>query len=367
MKKNSNGSSKARSLVPNKATAFNQSRVKLFLRCPKAYQFRYDYAPPGRELTPKHSSLPLKRGGWMHELQEAHWLGVAGVGKGWTDAHERLTAGFDRLFDEEKEQYGNLPSETERMFKAYLRRWKHEDSIFRVAKLPNGKPAVEFVIEVPLDKYGLSAPFKGKIDLLVEDLEYGGLWIRDAKWVRSVPGPDERMMSPQNIIYVWGMRKSGYDVRGFIYDYGRTKPPSVPTLLKRGGVSTAAKIDTDVATYYAAMVKAHGKKGAKELAKTAYREKLKQIKARESTWYVRERITVDGPRYLNGFREFIAAAKLIEKRNPKLAVRNYIYNCKWNCDYHEICVAEFQGLDISGMLKNQYTIEVERHGPEDIE
>jgi len=350
--------------------AFNQSRVRTFLRCTKAYDFRYDY--PVRELGkkgelhPKRLSLPLKKGGWMHRLMQAHWLHLVDKGPSWEDAHEELCEEFEsRLFDEEREVYSDLPNECRRLMKRYLHFYKDEDQNFKVARLAKGQPAVEFIVEVPLKKYGLGPHvFKGQIDILVRDVEYGGLWIRDAKWVKTIPGPDERMMSPQNIMYVWALRHMGHDVRGFIYDYGRTKPPTTPYILQNGSVTTRKQLDTDVHTYLLAIRKAHGTKW-KTFARTVYKEKLDVLRARESLWFRRERLPVEGPRIEIGFQEYIQACKNIVNRGGPL--RNYVYNCKWNCEFHEPCVAEFQGLDIDRLMKTQFRVEPERYGIQEIE
>lgn len=357
------------------ARAYNQSRVKLYLRCRQAYDFRYDYpirelgAKTG-ELVRKHPSLPLKKGSWMHELQQAHWLEVAGVGKGWKKRHKKLTKNFDKLFDEEKDKYGpDLPGECERLFRGYLRRWEGDEDRFQVARLSDGRPAVEFVIEMDLSGYGVRAPFKGRIDLLVEDREHGGLWIRDGKWVGKIPDPDERMMSPQNILYVKAGQANGLDIRGFIYDYGRTKSPTDPRILKSttrygpaGSVSLASS-DTSYEVYLAAIKRAHGSDW-KLMARTRYRERLQDLRARDVLWYSRERIPVSGPRVEQGVKEFVRAVKEIERRGKP--IRTYLYNCRWNCDFHEPCVAAFQGLDIEEMISRQYEIQGERYTNEDV-
>lgn len=386
----------------SKPHAFNQSRVKQFLRCQRAYYYRYDYpilvmgTEPNTELVHRYPGLPLRRGTWMHALLEAHYKGMVGDSvvyevkkgkktipiecRGWEELNEVMGQQYNKLFDEERELYGDLPGDAARLFKGYLKRWDQEDKRrYRIATLPDGKPAVEFVISYPLNKWGIDAPFKGRVDILVEDLEMGGLWIRDAKWVKAIPGPDERMMSPQNIVYVYVMRKLGFDVRGFIYDYGRTKVPTEPRILKRSsqygpaGSVSLAKCDTTVAVYKAAVKAAHGA-SAKTMVKTYYRDKLEELKRAEVTWYHRERIPVEGPRLQRGFKEFLLACHQIQNRTTRWAdyasggpPRNYIYNCKWNCSYHEPCVAEFQGGDIERLLKTQYVLEAESYKPEEID
>lgn len=368
------GTSESPVLPPVKA--FNQSRVKSFLRCEKQYSFRYDYpilelGVKEGELVPKHPGVGLKRGDWMHQLLEAHWLQLTGVKKkGWMKRHRKLTEEFNQLFDEEKERYGDMPTECAQMMLGYLRRYEKENERFKIAHLHDGSEAIEFVITVPLKKHGIKGQLKGRIDILLEDLDHGGLWIRDAKWVKTIPNPDERMMSPQNIIYGWGLRQLGYDVRGFIYDYGRTKLPSQPTILKRNsqygpaGSVSLARCDTTYEVYLAAVKQAHGENW-KRFAKTRYKEKLLELRARDVLWYRRETIPLMGPRMDQGVREFfIACHRVLDRGEP---VRNYLYNCKFNCDYHQLCVAEFQGLDVEPILKHSYQIEAEKYGAEEIE
>lgn len=361
------------------STTLNQSKVKMYRRCQKQFAFRYDYAPAGRELIPKKKKLPLYRGSWMHALQQAlhhQWAGIEefefpfGEGKqkimlegtSWEDVQEQLTDQYDRLFDEEKEDLGDLPDETERLFKSYLRFWDQDQETYSVA-LYDGEPMIEFLLEAPIP--GLKGmPFKGRLDLVVEDDEYGGLWVWDAKWVRNIPAPDERMMSPQSLLYVWVLRyKLGLDVRGFVYNYGRTKPPTIPRVLKRpaGILSTAQKMDTDYYTYLRAIQELHGKQ-AKRFIHDYYFDKLQQLRGREALWFRRERIPIEEDRIEQALREFkVSATQMRDRPAPKAAPRSYFYNCRFGCDYHELCVAEFTGLNIEPLIKHNYEVVSERY------
>lgn len=353
--------------------AYNQSKIKSFRRCQKQFSFRHDYAPEGKELVPRVPSVPLSRGTWMHALQEAHHLSWAGDRiADWEKTHEKLTAEFNKLFDEEKADRGDLPAECERLFRAYLRFWRDDADNYTVAKLdhrgPDGirvrGPAVEFVVEVSLERWGISEPFKGRIDLLVTDGEYGGLWIWDAKWVKSLPKPDESMMSPQALMYVWALRKMGYPILGFVYNRGRTKAPTIPYVLKDGTVTTRKNIDTDLYTYLSTVKKVHGKKW-KVYARTHYKEKIRDLRGRDKFWFQRERVPVETPRIRRALGEFLASIRDIERRTTGRHVpRTYNFMCKRDCDYHELCVTEFTGLDIQPLIKKRFEIVEERYAEE---
>jgi hypothetical protein len=362
----------------SEAVNFNQSRVRLFRRCQKQYAFRYD-TKEGKEMVPKVSKLPLYRGTWMHALQEAlhyQWAGVdefkVTIGEGktgvaitartWKDVHAALEAKFESLFEEEREELGDLPDECKDMFKRYLRFWKEDQSVYSVVNVGE-KPAIELVVEVPLDDFGLKdCQFKGRIDLVVEDDEYGGAWIWDAKWVGKIPVPDERMMSPQAPLYVWALRKQyGLDVRGFVYNYGRTKPPAVPRLLKRGVLSTRQTMDTDQYTYFKAIKRTHGENYKRYMP--YYKDKLMALKGREALWFDRQRTPIEDSVILAAMREYVATVRDIQRREtrPDYVPRSYFYNCKFSCSYHSPCVAQFAGNDITALLKQDYQFTAERY------
>jgi len=365
---------------------YNQSRVKQFRRCQKQYSFRYDYAAryggrPRQEMVPRRKKLPLYRGSWMHALQQAlhyQWAGVPEFSikfgpntydvSSWKELQEDLAAEFEALFDEEKEDLGDLDDECERLFKSYLRFWKNDRDRYNVVIIDK-KPVIEQIISADIP--GLrGARFKGMIDLLVEDLEYGGLWIWDAKWVRQIPAPDERMMSPQALMYVWALRRKGLDIRGFVFNYGRTKAPTIPYTLQRnssrgpaGSVTRRKKLDTDLYTYLQAIKEAHGDEW--KLWVDFYREKIDDLKGREQLWFRRERIPVEDSRIDRGLKEYISTIQDIQSRS-KVPPRSYFYNCKFSCDYHDLCCAEFQGLDVTPLIQANYEFEGERYGKEDL-
>jgi hypothetical protein len=371
---------------------YNQSRVKMFRRCQKQYAFRYDYAKyyggkSKQEMIPKRKRLPLYRGSWMHALQEAlhhqwagidEWEQVFGEGKQsitinvtrWQDVHAALTEQFEQLFDEEKEELGDMPTDCERLFKSYLRFWDDDQERYSVAIDPMGRPMIELMVSAPLDKFGLeNAAFKGRIDLVVEDDEYDGYWIWDAKWEKTLPNYEERMMSPQAPLYVWALRECyDLDVRGFVFNHARTKPPTVPRVLKRpeGMLSTATKMDTEYYTYLQAIKDNHGKHWKKYIP--YYRDKLEQLQGRDARWFERQRIPVDDDKIVRAVTEYCATVVDVQNRHKlrDAVPRSYFFNCKFGCDYHGLCVTEFNGLEIEPLVKHDFEFVGERYGKEDL-
>lgn len=366
--------------------ALNQSKIKMWRRCQKQFAFRYDYADEGQEMIPKVSNQALTRGSWMHLLQQVHhtlWAGkdVATItvpnpkGRGqitvdidsWEEAHAMMSLHYHTLFEEERDMLGDLPDECDRLFKAYLSYYKDDDQRYKPLVV-DGEVAAEMILEVPLTKWGIDEPFKGTVDLLVEDLEYGGIWVWDAKWVKKVPPAEERMMSPQALLYVWALRRLGYDIRGFVFNYGRTKAPAIPRVLKKpaGMLSMRANMDTNYETYLECIKETHGKRW-EEYAKHYYADHLDRLKNKEVLWFRRERIPTETDRIKQALGEFIYSARQIKGRGRgKYVPRSYFYSCKFNCEFHDLCVAEFNGLDIEPLIKHGFQITGERYEQEDL-
>lgn len=81
-----------------------QSMIKTFLNCPREAYYKYVL-----ELRPKVSGKALEIGKWMHTLLEAYYKG-----EDWEQEHALLTSRYNKLFDEEKEDLGNLPVDNRR-------------------------------------------------------------------------------------------------------------------------------------------------------------------------------------------------------------------------------------------------------------
>jgi hypothetical protein len=83
-------------------------------------------------------------------------------------------------------------------------------------------------IEVPLDfplpsRDGNDTDYRlaGTADLIVRDLDAGGLWIVDHKTCKDLPKKDFDL-EDQTAVYAYLLKRAGYDIRGAIYNHCRT-------------------------------------------------------------------------------------------------------------------------------------------------
>jgi hypothetical protein len=308
----------------------SNSKVGTWRRCPKKYWFKYELG-----ITPKVKGVALERGSWMHSLLEAHY-----GGKSWKAEHKRLSKTFYNLFDEQREELGDLPGDCLRLMRSYLRHYPDDLSRYTVVDVE-----VDEIVTLP---NGLK--FQLIIDLVVED-QRGRLWLWDHKFRKNFGASEGMALDPQLTRYYWGAEKLGYtDLAGIIYNEIGTKPPTVPKLLKAGGLSKAKNIATDTYTYMDT-IRQEG------LDPTDYTEILAHIAVtQKDKFFKRTALPKDPPMLKQMMQELVWSAQEIQLATKKGHFpRTYIANdCKWSCEYKDMCIASLHGADIEPMIKRGF-------------
>lgn len=323
--------------VEEKLIEISFSQLKAWRRCQTAHNFKYV-----QKLQKKAKSLPLYKGSVTHSCLEYHYKGDE-----WKAALKIFRKEFDKLLDEEKAVYGNLPSEVSRMMQGYQAYYKKED--WQVVTDKQGKPLVEREFKIRIPKTRIVV--KGIIDLVVRD-EYG-IWVVDHKTVKKDPPSNEaRMSDVQTTLYFWVAltlcEEWGIDpkqLRGAIFNYIRTQPPKEPELLKDGSMSKR-NIDTCWMFYKSALLKAG-------LNPDNYRDMRMKLRGNEGNFYHRHRM--DKPKALMKMllQEAVFTAYQIEAF-ADMPARSLDKSCDWFCDYKDLCYAQLQGFDTDGLIRTLY-------------
>lgn len=310
----------------------SNSRLNTYKRCPNKYKYKYVL-----KLKPKKRSVQLERGSWIHEL-----LMVDADGHDWMQRHRLLTQEFNNLWEEEREELGNMPGECGRIMRSYKRhysddehRWHVVDTeLDEVVTLPNG------------------VRLRIIIDVVLEDKRDGGLWVRDYKTRKSFKEIDLMMLDPQLTLYYKGLELLGYtDLRGAMYDEIRTKPPTIPALVYRGTrLERKRNMDTDVYTY-ARAIRKHG------FDPSDYADILRGLALRQKDkFFRRTMLPKDPPIIRTTIREAMQVTESIlraERRGhfPRVADDD----CRWKCEFKDVCIAELMGGNIEPLIKQNFT------------
>lgn len=306
----------------------SNSKLKKYLRCANAYRYKYVEG-----WTPKVRGVALERGSWVHDLLQHYY-----DGEDWKARHKELTQRFYSLFEEQREDLGDLPNECLALMKRYLRHYPSDLDRYIVID-----SELDEIVELP-DGTDLQII----IDLVVEDRVTRNLWLWDHKTRKKMQDSDQSMLDPQLTLYHYGAVKMGYTpLAGICINEICTVPPTVPERLKSGQLTTRANLRTDVYTYMKELKK-YG------LSPENYTETLQRLAVVHSeTFFRRSWMPKDPPMIKAMVKEAMqttANIKTAEKKNR--FPRTYIANdCKWSCEYRDICITELHGGDIKDLVK----------------
>lgn len=320
------------------------SMLKTFRRCPKQADYKY-----AQRLKPKVLGTPLRRGKWLHYLLEEHH-----AGRDWREMHRKLCTQFSELLDEEKDYYGDLPNDCYRIMESY--EWYYKSEPWKVVE-------TEFTVET---EFPDGTIYRGKVDALVESPH--GLFVVDHKSHKTLPGHTFRLLDAQSALYLWACLRNRIPVEGFIWNYLRYHPPSIPQMAYLGKKQqrlSKREIDTDYLTFVRTIKQykeEHGLRITPEIIATANR-----LKADRYVW--------GQPQFSANFRRVV-----LEKHNDllrRVATENYHTSkrmhsydftntdavervvdrsCDFMCSYTDLCTVELLGGNPRFLRSQNYTI-----------
>lgn len=312
----------------------SNSKVKTWRRCPKQFEYKYIMG-----LKPKAKAIPLERGSFLHSLLEVHYDGFD-----WREKYQELADEFNGLFEEEREELGDIPGECKRIMTSYVKHYSKEDKSYKVID-----SELDEIITLPS-----GIKFRMIVDLVVEEPD-GGIWIWDHKTVGNFLPADFILLDSQLARYFWGMEYLGYKpLRGVMFNELITKPPTVPETLKNGTLTKRQNLASDVYTYYAE-IKRQG------LDPNDYLDVLKRLKANSDRWFRRTRLAKDKPLTDRLMDELVWSSHEIERAEATGEFpRSVNRDCQFMCSYLEPCAIELHGGDASHSFKLRYTTRDQR-------
>lgn len=301
------------------------SKIRLARRCMKAFDYKYN-----QKLSRKRKAVPLLKGSILHDFLNARAKG-ASIGEVTSKYNEQ----YRRLFQEERELYGTIVDDMLRVYEAYCRHYDEE-----TWKYLASEHEVEYEIADGI-------VFVGYIDKVIIDKQDRRFSV-DHKTSRSLPNEETQFSDLQQLMYVYVYNKLNPKklLDGVIWDYLRSKPPTIPEVLKNGSLSKR-QIDTDYWTY----VKAIRQAGLKT---SDYTDILESLRVQQSPFF--KRVVLPSPpesMISSVLDDIIATAKMIRGLRHVYQVRNLSRDCA-QCEFYNLCQAELRGHDAAFIRKNDY-------------
>lgn len=314
-------------------TTISFSKARSWRRCHKQYDYRYNQRLMKRKLP-----VPMFRGRIIGECLDA-----LAEGTSWSAVLDKYAKEYKRLFDEEKEEYGDLIGDVRSIVARYLQLYQDEKYSYVVG--PHGKP-YEHPVEVDM---GDGITFVGYIDKIARD-EKGRKWIMDHKSHKNLPDEDARFSDLQLSFYVGMAPQAGYgEMAGVIWDYIRTKPPAIPEQLKNGSLSKRQNIDTTYEVYLDT-IKAHA------LDPKDYEDILATLKEKPNDFFRRVKLPSPNKAMIDNItKDLKHTAFEIRELGEVDQVRTMTRDCKM-CTYYLLCQTELRGMDAEFIRKTEYTV-----------
>lgn len=303
------------------------SSDKTLARCEMQYHLKYE-----QNLRPRLKKQGIWRGEWMHELQAAHYRMISGQKTSWKVRFEEMKSGlWNKLFDEEKEMYGeDFPDVIYGLMEHYVEHWKG-DKRWKIEHIEK-KFSLDTKFGFPVRMIGDLIVMDGKHRVLVE-----------TKNKKDIPESNERIMAPQVHGYCYLLERLGFHIDRILWNYVRTTKVSEPKINKDGSISKR-KIDTDRRTYLRVMNE-NGIEITKGLED--YIDSLPETLSLK-------RIS-NSPNLLVGesfVRDWINRGRRAQGiKNP---IRNFTRSCGWECDFYELCQKQLLREPTANYIKQKF-------------
>lgn len=313
------------------------SEINLYRRCPKAHDYRYR-----QRIQRKRPIIPMLVGKILHEMLDAHVITKRfdNVSKDAWDILEKYAQKYRTFFEEEREEYGDIPGNCERLFESYLRWYKDDDLTYEESEA--------FVATDLTGGKKNNIRFIGYIDKVAVDGP-GRRWLMDHKFNKTIPDADHRFHELQLILYIWAWNRWNADkpADGICWDYVRTTPPTLPTILKSGGLSQKASLRCDRYTYEQMLKR-------EKLDPKPYAKYLKHLERNDSMFF--ERVFLPAPKaaqIAQVVEDFRTTALTIKHMNGIAPRHMSKFNCQ-GCEFLKLCEADVRGLDVNFVQKAHY-------------
>lgn len=307
----------------------SQSKVKVFRNCKEAYHLKYV-----EKLRKRRIRRPFRFGNIVHEMMEAHANGEDPF-----DKLEEIAKKNGKVFAAEREAYGDIVNDTRVIMEHYFKYWPEKDLFF----LRHDTSCAEHEFNVEIAP-GIIAT--GKIDGAVRT-KNKLKWLLENKTFTRLPNEDHRWRNLQSATYLRIVEMLGWwdNISGFCWNYVKSKPPSIPQLLKTGQMSMKS-IDTLPGVILDTLRDT-------KLKPAAYKKLIEQAEHNQKNYFFRTFTPVNKTVVDKVFSGFVDTAKKMSQYQDSDREMNVDRHCEY-CDYEPICRAALTGSDVDFVKEREY-------------
>jgi len=331
---------------------------------------RWDFSSMSRQaIEPKRPATALWFGHGIHKGLEEHYSGNDGIKAFDTWAAEeieRISQASNGLWDDQVNELRDMVELGKGILEGYIQ-WSSVADLtaqrgFRMVHFTER----EFIVPIMDSSHGVTttdtsyniATFTdangqkwamflvGRLDLIVEDF-YERLWVMDHKTSKDKLDIETLTLDDQMTVYLWAAQQIfGRRFEGAYYNVLRKKLPVVPKVLVSGkALSQDKSIDTTYEVYYNEIIK-------QGFNPDDYKGILTLLQEKPNTFYQREKVRRNQAEILNAGAWLYYEA--IDMLNDPFLYTNPTWDCKWKCDFRELCKAMNRNDDVTFMRENMF-------------
>lgn len=328
-----------------KELSVSQSKIKQWRNCRQAFHYKHV-----EEIQPKRTRRPFAFGKIVHRMVEAEAQEDDPVA-----VLEQIDLENLDLFTAEKEMYGEIIADIKIIMADYFQYWRDGLRMLPVEDESGELRYAEHEFAIPLQdmagKQYRGIVFKGQIDGLGKTPNKLR-WLVEHKTFDKLPGDDERWRNVQSVVYVRAVEHLKWLKRpldGVCWNYIKSKPPTVPQVLKDGSRLSAREIVTLPSVVLAAL-KVH------KLRAEDHQELLRAAEQSRREYFQRIYTPINGTIVSSIWSGFLDTAEEMREYAGKRRDKNIGRHCSW-CDYEPLCRAELTGGDVDFAKEHDYTHE----------
>lgn len=337
-------------------SAFSLSSIQTWRHCQQAYYYKYIAGIKKRD---RYAAPTL--GSMLHEYLAAYYRGVQSALEPQTihaasvslvnekylpQINAYIQTAFTAGDADTARELAAVPDTFERIAQRYyIVHGKDDAQKYEILTVEReiGAPILDGYHTVP-----------GIVDLVTRDRQTGRVHLWEHKSSKTIPDQSVRLQNLQVMLYAALLRHEGIEIDSVMWNYLRTKEPTIPDRLANGGLTKRSNIDTTWQTYLTAIVE-------NDLNPKDYEEVRARLEGREQTSYfprVDQVIVAREDILLGDFLQDINTILETRQRwteNICRPVRNLSKACTW-CDYAQLCETVLMGGDEEDVLALRYKV-----------
>ena len=317
----------------------SQSSLRAWRRCRRQFYYKYIL-----ELQPRGIIRPLTFGKAIHKVIEYHI-----EGKSVAAAIKAMASERAKVFSADIDEFDQIMADVKDIGEGYIK-FHAKDGLTYAQLPPKGdatkprKSEHEFVHDI-----GGGILVEGVIDCVPISGD-GRKWIGEHKSHKSFPTEDVRAADLQSMLYGDAAAKElGIKrVVGCMWDYIRSKSPTVPEVLKSTGMLSKKRIDTLPAVYERAIAD-------NKLDRAHYVDILGELDDKLPSWYRRVFVPFNKTAVETMIEETQLTGREMNLKAGVDTTRNLTRDCSW-CSYEKLCKADLFGQDSEWIRDREFVV-----------